>query len=65
MGCNFDDDCSTGRSCKSGTCVLPTPAPTPASGGKAKKTYKGGSYVVHIGKRGGKYINVKGKKVYI
>jgi hypothetical protein len=34
-------------------------------GGPTKAVYKGGSYVVHIGKRGGKYIVVKGTKVYV
>jgi hypothetical protein len=36
-----------------------------AGGGATKAVYKGGSYVVHIGKRGGKYIVVKGQKVYV
>jgi hypothetical protein len=38
-----------------------------ATGGKSKqyKTYKKHRYVVHIGKKGGHYIMVKGEKVYI
>ena len=34
-------------------------------GGKAHTTYKGRSYVVRIGSRGGKYILVKGEKIYV
>lgn len=33
--------------------------------GGGKITYKGRSYVVRVGTRGGKYISVKGKKVYL
>jgi hypothetical protein len=33
--------------------------------GKAKHKYKGRSYVVRTGSRGGKYILVQGKKLYI
>jgi hypothetical protein len=36
---------------------------TPTGGGK--KTYKGRKYVIRTGSRGGKYILVKGNKVYI
>lgn len=42
----------------------PGPVINQQSGG-ARKKYKGHSYVVREGKRGGHYINVKGKKVYI
>ena len=36
---------------------------SPQTGGKVK--YEGGSYVLHTGPRGGKFIMVKGKKVYL
>lgn len=42
----------------------PVETPTQLVGG-GKKTYKGRTYVVRIGKRGGKYITVKGKKIYV
>jgi hypothetical protein len=40
--------------------------PTAPTGGakSEKKTYQGRSYVVRKGERGGKYIIVKGKKIY-
>lgn len=28
-------------------------------------SYKGGSYVVHTGRRGGKYIKVGDRKIYL
>ena len=34
-------------------------------GGPIKKTYKGRSYLVRTGKRGGRYILVKGNKIYV
>lgn len=34
-------------------------------GGSAKYKYKGRSYRVHVGKRGGHFINVHGKRVYV
>lgn len=34
-------------------------------GGGKKKIYKGREYKIWNGKQGGKYINVKGKKVYV
>jgi hypothetical protein len=34
-------------------------------GGKATYTFKGHSYVIRTGDRGGKYILVKGKKIYV
>jgi hypothetical protein len=65
--CKEDEDCSNetiNKECYfTGLC-----GPTRVDGGgptKANVVYKGGSYVVHIGKRGGKYIVVKGKKVYV
>ena len=39
-------------------------APTGGATKKEKKTYQGHSYVVRKGERGGKYIIVKGKKIY-
>lgn len=36
-----------------------------ANGGSAKYKFKGRSYSVHVGKRGGHFINVRGKRVYI
>jgi hypothetical protein len=47
---------------------LPTPLPTlqePQAGGKPHKKHNGRTYVVRTGSRGGKYILVKGKKVYV
>lgn len=41
------------------------PNTQPTTGGSLKKKYKGRSYVVRTGKRGGKYILVKGNKVYV
>jgi hypothetical protein len=38
---------------------------TPAGGAKSTKLYKGRKYVVRTGSRGGKYILVKGTKVYL
>jgi hypothetical protein len=40
---------------------------TNTSGGAPKRfvTYKNRTYVVKVGKRGGKYITVKGEKVYV
>lgn len=35
------------------------------SGGMLRKKYNGHSYVVRTGARGGKYIVVKGKKMYV
>jgi hypothetical protein len=35
------------------------------TGGKKHKKYKGRDYVVRTGSKGGKYILVKGKKVYV
>lgn len=32
---------------------------------KEREKYKGGSYVVHVGPRNGKYLLVKGEKVYL
>jgi len=51
----------------------PSPSPSPLKesntmphkGGSRKHTYKNRSYTVHTGERGGKYILVKNKKVYI
>lgn len=37
----------------------------PFTGGSSRKTYKGRKYVIRTGKRGGKYILVKGVKVYV
>jgi hypothetical protein len=37
----------------------------PTTGGKSRKKYKNRSYVVHTGSRGGKYIKVNGKKMYV
>jgi hypothetical protein len=34
-------------------------------GGKAHKKYNGRSYIIRKGSRGGKYILVKGKKIYV
>jgi hypothetical protein len=51
--------------------VPPTPRVSRASsssdsnGGGAKKKHNGRSYVVRTGSRGGKYILVKGKKIYV
>ncbi len=45
--------------------AVPTPRVSQADGGKAHKKYKGHSYVVRTGARGGKYILVKGEKVYV
>jgi hypothetical protein len=51
------------------TTNAPAPAPAPATpvptGGGLTASYKGGSYKVRKGPQGGKYIVVKGKKVYI
>ena len=41
---------------------------TPAlgqEGGKRHKKYNGRSYIVRTGSRGGKYILVKGRKIYV
>ena len=51
----------------------PSPSPSPLKesntmphkGGSKKHTYKNRSYTVHTGERGGKYILVKNKKVYV
>ena len=40
-------------------------APSAQAGGKRQKKYNGRLYVVRTGTRGGKYIVVKGKKVYV
>lgn len=54
-----------------GSAVLQPPRQQPGtldravSGGSARKKYKGRSYAVHTGSRGGKYIVVLGKKVYV
>ena len=56
-------DADNNERCSGGRCVQ-----DPWGGGKAKsvrKSYKGGSYVVHTGVRGGKYILVKGEKIYL
>ena len=37
----------------------------PGGGKKPTHTYKGRSYMVHVGPQGGKYITVAGKKVYV
>jgi hypothetical protein len=34
-------------------------------GGKPHKKYNGRSYIIRKGSRGGKYILVKGKKIYV
>jgi hypothetical protein len=38
---------------------------TPTQIGGGKKTYKGRKYVIRKGSRGGKYILVKGTKIYV
>ena len=40
-------------------------SPPTAAGGKRHKKYNGRSYIVRTGTRGGKYILVKGKKIYV
>jgi hypothetical protein len=42
-----------------------TVEPTVLTGGSASVVYKGGSYKVKKGPKGGKFITVKGKKVYL
>jgi hypothetical protein len=47
---------------------LPTLTPVqqePQAGGKPHKKHNGRNYVVRTGSRGGKYILVKGNKVYV
>jgi hypothetical protein len=39
--------------------------PIQIGGGKLRKKYNGHSYLVREGKRGGKFILVKGKKIYV
>lgn len=63
--------CSTDYECASRTCGYGPLGgkvcgiDNNAGGGKATKTYAGRKYVVRTGKRGGRYILVKGKKIYL
>ena len=52
---------------KKSNIVLHVEGQSNQDGGKAKpkKTYKGRTYVIRTGVRGGKYIIVKGNKVYV
>lgn len=44
---------------------MPRSIPSPSEVPMPRFSYKGGSYVIHTGKRGGKYIIVNGTKRYI
>ena len=43
----------------------PNPDYMEVFGGNAKRKYNGRLYKIHVGPKGGKYINVKGKKIYV
>jgi hypothetical protein len=62
--CYSDSDCGGDKCDKSkgeynGECI------DPQAGGARTKKYNGRDYVVRTGSRGGKYITVKGRKVYV
>jgi hypothetical protein len=47
------------------TCKNRPPNNNNVGGGKKQKKYNGRLYVIRTGSRGGKYILVKGNKVYV
>jgi hypothetical protein len=50
---------------KLNACAVSTPQAASQTGGKTHTTFKGRSYVIRTGARGGKYIVVKGKTHYV
>jgi hypothetical protein len=65
-GCDTQNDqCAEGYVCTSFDGTRKGSCEPAQDGGKAHKKHNGRSYVVRTGSRGGKYILVKGKKVYV
>jgi hypothetical protein len=67
--CNDDTECVETEYCQSLESSLDSTGECRArggsSGGAKTKKYNGRDYVVRTGSRGGKYITVKGRKVYV